>query len=297
MVEILILGSRLIVNENEIIKDGYVFVRNGIIEDFGEQPPPEDYTYASLVLGGEGRIIAPGLTALASPISYILRFYRPSMKRRVELLKALSESERVLLSLAAIYELHLSGVTTVVVEGLDYGYVAKVKEKAGGNYGLAFPSCEGNPPSTPEWSVGTLRISDPSCEGTADIIETGNLWISSKGSEVLSIVNKSVKDICGSNSNMLERSNNLRDVLGLDSTSMKRKSPAEIVVYDVRKPPAMMLDLAPDIEVLNVYSSGAKVESVVVGEDVLVDGGEHLYIVEKQFKEIRTLMTKILEGL
>ncbi len=287
----------MIVNENEIIKDGYVFVRNGIIEDFGEQPPPEDYTYASLVLGGEGRIVAPGLTALVSPISYILRFYRPSMRRRIELLKALSESERVLLSLAAVYELHLSGITTMVIEGLDYGYVAKIKERAGGNYGLAFPSCEGNPPNTPEWSVGTLRIADSSCEGNADIVETRKLWVNSKGSEVLSIINKSTKEVFCDNSTILERSNSLRDALGLDSISIRRKSPAEIIVYDVRKPPAMMLDLAPDAEVLNVYSSGAKVESVVVGEDVLVDGGEHLYIVEKQFKEIRALMTKILEAL
>jgi len=296
MVEILILGSRLIVDKNEVIKDGYVFIRNGIVEDFGEQPPPEDYTYASLVLGGEGRVVAPGLTALASPISYVLRFYRPSMKRRIDLLKALSESERVLLSLAAIYELHLSGITTIIVEGLDYGYVTKIKEKAGGNYGLAFPSCEGSSPNAPEWSIGTLRISDPSCSDSADIIKNENLWINSEGSEVLSLINKSIKDIY-SNSNILEKSSNLRKVLGLGNISVKRKNSAEIVIYDVRKPPAMMLDLAPDREVLNIYSSGAKVESVVIGEDVLVDGGEHLYIVEKQFKEIRTLMIKILESL
>ncbi len=296
MVEILITGSRVIVNEEEIIKDGYVFVKNGTIEDFGQQPPPEDYTYASLVLGGEGRIVAPGLTALASPISYVLRFYRPSIRRRIELLKTLTLSERALLSLAGIYELHLSGVTTMIIEGIDYGYLAKIKDMAGGNYGLAFPSCEGEPPEKPEWSVGMLRIADRSCMGRADVVEKEELWLSSEGSKVLSFINKSFWNLHGMH-DVLRGSNRLRRILGLGDVSIRRKASAEVIIYDVRRPPAMLLDMAPNREIMSIYSSGARIESVIVGEDVLVDGGEHLYIVDKQFKDIRKLISRILQNI
>ena len=293
MVEVLITGSVVIVNENEIIKDGYVFIRNGILEDFGQQPPPEDYTYASLILGGEGRIVAPGLTAVASPISYPFRFLRPSLKRRVELLKRLSPSEAALLSLAGVYELHMSGVTTIVAEGISYEYISRLKELAGGRYGLAFPSCEGRPPESPEWSVGSLLIADESCEGSWDVRMRDDIWESSFGSEALVLINRPSCSLSGMRG-IVEKSNVIRRILGLSNLELRKRALAEVAIYNVRRPPAMFLDMAPKDYLKDVYSSGAKVETLVVGEEVLVDGGEHLYIVEKHFNEIRKVVLRLL---
>jgi hypothetical protein len=295
-VEILITGSKVIVSDEEIINDGYVFIRNGLIEDFGPQPPPEDYTYATLVLGGNGRIIAPGLTAVASLISYPFRFLRLSLKKRIELLKSLSASEAAFLSLAAVYELHMKGVTSIVAEGLDYEYLEKLRELAGGRYGLAYPSCEGKPPSPPEWSLGNLIISDSTCKGSeSDIEGSDDRWVSRGGRDVLAFFNKF--DLCGEG-NVYEKSSEIRRLLGMDKLMLKKGSLAEIVVYDVRRPPAMFLDMALDLSLIKkMFSFGARVESLLVGEDVLIDGGEHLYIVEKHFNELRKITSKIYQKL
>ncbi len=294
LVEVLITASAIILNENEIIKDGYLYIKDGIVEDFGEGVPPEDFTYATLVLGGEGRIVAPGLTTIASPATYPFRFTKPSLKDRIDFHKTLSPSDLALLSLAGIYELHLSGITTVIVEGLGYHFIERIRDMAGGRYGLAYPSCAGKPPNAPEWSVGNVLLADKTCEGGVwDVfIEDEGKHITFNNEEVLALINNFSYNIYGIK-NVIERSNALRRILGLGETSIKKNSVAEIVIFNVKKPPAMFLEKAPKDIMLNVYSSGARVESLMVDDEVIVDGGEHLFIVDKHFSDIRKIALRI----
>ncbi|MEM4865019.1 MAG: hypothetical protein QXY09_00760, partial [Acidilobaceae archaeon] len=69
---------------------------------------------------------------------------------------------------------------------------------------------------------------------------------------------------------------------------------AEIAVFDGSRPPLLLAenDLDEDT-IVNIYKLGLRVESLIVGDDVLIDTGDHLYITEKHFKEARDLGEKI----
>jgi len=292
LIDVIVTGSLVFVSEDEVIRDGYVYITNGVVRDFGAQPPPEDYTYASLVLGGQGRIVAPGLAAVADVASYVIRILRPSMADRVKFYKAMASRDLARAALAGVYELHLSGVTSIVVEGVGFELPGELRETAGGRYGLAYPACLGSPPSPPEWSLGVLRVSDESCPGDSDLVVRSGRAYTRRGDEVLSLFTEVAYTLVRIDKPW-DYSLNLRRALGSNGQRIERGGRAEIVVFDSRRPPGMLLDYAKDLDLNRVFSSGLRVESVLVGDEVVVDGGEHLNIVEKHFGDIRRLASRI----
>lgn len=293
MVDILITGS-IVFTGDRFLRNGYVYIRDGKIDYVGEGPVPEEYTYATLILGGPGRVVMPGLTALASVAAYPIRFQSPTMGARVKFYKEHDLKTLVLASLPAVYELHMSGVTTIIVEGLTPELPLELARMVGGFYGLAIPICSGVEPRYVPGLASLITLSGSECEGEADVREINGIGF--KGSSrLLSVFNGPSYVITRVISeNPWFESLELRKTVSLPPPAIKPGRVAEIAVYDVSRPPAMLLDMAGEREVLNIYVSGAKLETLIAGEDVLVDTGEHLYIVEKHFNEIRRVAEKII---
>ncbi|MCS7107256.1 MAG: hypothetical protein NZ902_04030 [Acidilobaceae archaeon] len=289
-VDILLTGSVIFTGER-VLRRGYVYVKDGKIEGVGEGVVPEEYTYATLVLGGEGRIIAPGLAALASIATYPIRLRKPSMAERVRFYKSSGLKTLMTASLPAVYELHMSGVTVVIVEGLDVSLPLELSKTVGGFYGLAVPVCSGVQPDYVPGLVAVATLSGEGCEGEGEIREVEGKGMTKLGS-VLSFFN-SISFSLGSSPDPWEENVALRKALSLPPPVIKPGRIAEIAVFDASRPPAMLLDLADDRDIVKVYSSGARLESLIAGEDILVDTGEHLYITEKQFRETRNLAERL----
>jgi len=293
MVDILLTGS-IVFTGGKLLRNGYVYIRDGRIESVGETPVPEEYTYATLILGGPGRIIAPALTALASVAAYPLRFSSPSMDSRVKFYASNDIKTLILASLPAVYELHMSGVATIIVEGLTPELPIELSRLIGGFYGLAVPVCSGVEPRYVPGLVSAVTIAGSGCEGEADIVEVNGVGF--KGSSRLLSVFGGLSYAISrfTSENPWAESMELRRALHLPPPAIKPGRVAEIAVYDVSRPPAMLLDMIEDIDILKVYTSGARLETLIAGEDVLVDTGEHLYIVEKHFNEFRRFAEKLL---
>jgi len=293
LVDILITGSVVFTGER-FIRNGYVYIRDGKIDHVGEAPVPEEYTYATLILGGPGRIIMPGLTVLASVAAYPIRLKKPTMGARVEYYKSKDLKTLLLASLPAVYELHISGVTTIIVEGLTPELPLELAKSVGGFYGLAVPVCSGVEPRYVPGIASVVTLAGPECEGEAEIVEVNGRGF--KGpSRLLSVFSDTSYTITrASSENPWLECLELRKAASLPPPVIKPGRVAEIAVFDVSRPPAMLLDVAGEDEILKVYTSGARLESLIAGEDILVDTGEHLYIVEKHFNEIRRVAEKLI---
>ncbi|MEB3816981.1 MAG: hypothetical protein LRS46_03465 [Desulfurococcales archaeon] len=280
MFDVIITGS-VVYTGSKVIRDGYVYIKGGVIRDVGEQPVPEDYTYATLVLGGPHRVLAPGLAVVADVVAYPLRFRSPSTGERIRLYEALHPRAQALLALPGVYELHMRGFTTIIVEALDPQVVFEIKSLAGGNYGIAVPACKGEVQA----ALPTLSVSLPGCSGEGSVTQDDILYIA--GSPIQRALSSMDADT------LWNKNLKLRELAGLPSGLIEPGQPAEIAIFDARKPPAAFLDYHPD-RVLEAYLVGATVETLIVGDEVIVDAGQHLNIVEKHLNMAIEESEKIL---
>ncbi len=281
MVSILITGSTIFTGK-EIIRDGYVYIKDGKIKKIGVQPIPEEINEPSLLLGGKGRIIAPSLSAIADIAIFLMRFYKLKMNKRIEFYKMLSQKELFTLSLPAIYELNMHAITTIFVESINISYVLDLKDKIGGYYGIAKPACIDSlavPPSL----VGEVNVKGFGCDGQG---------INDDDNEYLILLGKNSYNTSNIE-NIYEKSEKLRSLAGLSPNIIKENNNAEIAVYDTSKPPAMNFYKCDLDCIKNIYNENATLESLIAGENVLVDIGGHLRIGQKHLKEAESLADKI----
>ena len=268
----LILASKIYTGR-EVLGSGYIYIEDGIVKDLGEGAPPEEETYITVVLGGEGRVAAPGLALAASPISYMLKPYMVSPEDKLRLLKSIDLETLFTISLPAVYELHIYGVTTIFVESSSVDLPLMLAEKVGGLYGLALDSCWTliETPKKPPKLAGLVRAGQ--CGGPE--MMAGLLFSPSTLKTPWSV------------------SESTRKSAGIGEGVIKEGRRAEIAIFNFSRPPGMLLYKA-DIDLNMLYSLGLKVETLISGEDVLVDGGEHLYIVDSHFKEATRIADRIL---
>ncbi len=283
-ISVLITAS-VVYTGKELVRDGYVYIEDGIIKDVGPQPVPDELQDATLIIGGEGRIVVPGLASVADVAAYPIRFERPSLLRRIEFYRRLSDRDLFALSLPGIYELHMMGVTTIFVESLTPSLPLELARQIGGFYGAARPSC------SEEYKVqpllrGAITIGGNGCPGGE--LKDGDLYnMVLTGREAYSL--DGVADV-------LEASQRLRRAAGLPEALIQTGASAEIAVYDTSRPPAMMLYAADEDRVRRVYTLRASLESLVAGQDVLVEMGEHLRIGRKHLAESAQLMRRLSQN-
>lgn len=284
-VDILVTGS-VVFTGDRVIRDGFVYIKGSRVVDVGQAPVPEEYSYAALLLGGRGRIVAPGLAAYADVAAYPLRLLKPRLPERARFYSSFSLDDLVRVALPALYELHMSGVSTIVVEG-PKGLAVTLSESLGGFYEAAVPACTGE--------ASELAVAGEGCEGNAVFRVDGDV-VTANGRRVLSLVARESYSVhslgLGADAYML--SLKLREQASIPGGVIRPGERAEVVVYDATVPPALLTDLAGWYDYRRIYSIGARVESLVVGDDVIVDGGEHLRIVRKHFNDVRRLAEAIL---
>jgi hypothetical protein len=277
-----LINAAAVYTGKEIIRDSYVYIEDGIIRDVGPQPAPDDVQDATLVIGGEGRVVVPGLTAVADVAAYPIRYTRPSLAARIELYRRLKENELFTASLPGVYELHMMGVTTALVESLSSSLALDLARKIGGFYGVARPSC------TEAFSIqpilrGLVTIGSKDCPGGQ--VEDGDrehLVLTGRGGYGL----EDLDDV-------LSLSQSLRKLAGLEETLIEPNRPAEVAVYDASKPPAMLIYKAGEDEIRRIYTSHATLESLIAGMDVLVEMGEHMRIGRKHLNEAAQLYRRL----
>lgn len=286
-VDVLITAS-IVYTGKRVLRNGYVYIRGGRVVDVGEGPVPEDYTYATLILGGEGRIVAPGLAAYVDAPAYPIRGLRPSLAERARFYERLDAGSLALLSLPAIYEAHMAGVTTVVVEAPTSRLASDLEEGVGGYYVAAVPTC------VADRGEARVKVGGDGCpEDGAEIIVSGGT-VRVGGAEVPGSASAlSLRAAITRVRGVHEGSLRLRERLGIPGGVIEKDARAEVVVYDARKPPALLVDLY-DLPLDELYRLGATVESLVAGDEVLVDGGEHLRITDKHFGDVMRLASSLL---
>lgn len=278
MIEVLVTGSIIYTGE-EVIRDGYVYIKGARIVEVGSGTPPSDLTYAHLILGGAGRIVAPSLTAIVDAPAYPWRLLLRGLRDRAGLYERLPLREAVIASLPAVYEAHIYGIGRLVVEYRSEDLARELERVVGGYYHTAIPACL---PGRPESGV---RVADSTCSGEAEVeYEEGSAAAGSLG--VLALA---ARPVYSPGPGAHEASESLRRLLGLPPNSIREGGIAEIAVYNAARPPGMLLDKAPEAILKEIHGYGLTVESLLVGDSILVDQGEHLYIGEKQFKEARRL--------
>ena len=269
-----LINASAVYTGKELLKDAYVYIEDGVIKEVGPQPAPDEAQAATLLLGGEGRVVVPGLTVVADVASYPIRFRRPNISERLQYYKGMSDRELFTASLPGVYELHLMGVTTIFVESLSPSLPVELSRRIGGFYGAARPSCA-EPYAIQPILRGLLIIGGEGCPG-GDVKDGQD--------ELLVLTGRSGYQL-DSLGDVLEKSQKLRRLAGLQEARVEPQQVAELVVYDTSKPPAMMMYAAGPEEIKGIYLTHASVESVIAGMDILVEMGEHMRIGRKHLNE------------
>lgn len=269
-----LINASAVYTGKELLKDAYVYIEDGVIKEVGPQPAPDEAQAATLLLGGEGRVVVPGLAAVADVAAYPIRFRRPNISERLQYYKALSDRELFTASLPGVYELHLMGVTTIFVESLSPSLPVELSRRIGGFYGAARPSCA-EPYAVQPILRGLLTIGGEGCPG-GDVRD---------GQDELLVLTGRPGYHLDSLGDVLEKSQRLRRLAGLQEARVEPQQVAELVVYDTSKPPAMMMYAAGPEEIRGIYLTHASVESVIAGMDILVEMGEHMRIGRKHLNE------------
>ncbi|BBD72774.1 amidohydrolase [Sulfodiicoccus acidiphilus] len=113
-----LLKGEMIVDSDYTIGQGFVGIDGGQVSYVG-QDQPEAFDDVELFVGGEGRVIHPGLAALGVyPVFFPFRYRVPTGKVNVnEVIRSMSRSDAYYFSLLAGYRLMKKGVTTVLING------------------------------------------------------------------------------------------------------------------------------------------------------------------------------------
>ncbi len=269
-----LINASAVYTGKELVKDAYVYIEDGVIREIGPQPAPDEAQAATLLLGGEGRVVVPGLAAVADVAAYPIRFSRPNMPTRLQYYRSLSDRDLFTASLPGVYELHLMGVTTIFVESLSPSLPVELARRIGGLYGAARPSCA-EPYAVQPILRGLVTIGGDGCPG-GDVSETED--------ELLVLTGRPGYQL-DSLGDVLEKSQRLRKLAGLQEARVEPQQLAELVVYDTSRPPAMMMYTAAPEYIRGIYVTHASVESVIAGMDILVEMGEHMRIGRKHLNE------------
>lgn len=275
--DVLIRGSQLMLNQTETIKNAYVYIRNGFIEDYGEEPAPQDYESSTLIIGGKNRIIAPayGIPYTDALLYHIHPARRGTFEERMKLLEK-SDPRTLIRSLyTVLYELSLYGVGIIGIETID-------------------PSIALEATNTSKMKVLPLGCTS---EGCIHISRIGSSATSKKVSvlidnlEELMIYNSYTApmftkrfsyNICNLKPlELLAASRTAYVFYGLNWGIIK-KAPAMLAIYNFNDLPLYKAGL---IDVFDLMRTCKRVETLIVGQDIIVDGGEHLTIGRKLVKD------------
>ena len=285
------------------IENGYVYVVDENIEGVGEGEPPLEYQYAEMVSGGRGRLVVPGFTAYTIASSYAFRaLVKPP--KLYSVIGRLSYEQAYYASLLAFYELSISGFAAVISVEPNPEPVARALYDSGLGGLILIPlNCSGfKPIDNPKKLLdillqkykGRVRVGLLACGGKPDWVSEEAIVVS--GEPPLKLVwnpwlvlGEDVE--LGLKKLVLEPSRSL----GLGEP-LKPKSKANLVVVDVSEPPAWM----PSTKLVGwewLAGSVPRVETVVSWGNLVVDGGQHLYVGVEACRKAKQVLAEAVEKL
>jgi cytosine/adenosine deaminase-related metal-dependent hydrolase len=124
------------------IRDGYIYVENGIVRSVGQGPAPEEYLYPEFLVSGHGRLATKGFASGFTVLSlYPVRYEVDDVDWFVarEMLKYIKRSDMYYVAVLSLAELVSKGVTEALVVDSYLDEVARASRDVGIDVTLAPP--------------------------------------------------------------------------------------------------------------------------------------------------------------
>lgn len=272
MIDILIRGDYVFTGE-ELVRDGYVYIEQGRVKEVGSGVPPEDLTMANMILGGPGRIVVPSLLAPLDLLGYAAKTPRcePLLPQSCEDRGGVPAEEEFAASLPAVLEAHVLGIGRILALTPSLHALLLLADRVGGAYGQVVPEgCSGgsgHPKLEAVVPASRLPVKPTPCP-----LE----WLRQD--------------------DPFAASEELARALGLEPPRVREGERAEVAVFSLHRPPLFGLSIGSPEDARLVYRFAPPAETLIVGEDVLVEVGEHLMIVEKHLRDAYRIITRIMAG-
>jgi len=292
---------------------GYIYLKDGIIAGYGEGEPPEELSLAEMVVSGEALVVYPGLSTLLTVVElYPFRSIVGGKLDVTRLLRGEGCLARVLrevsgdaayyASLMAFYELAMLGVTRPLVLALNPSEVGRAMRDSGLQGAVIVPKGCGFSveASEPPAGVPVLELSCECHEGKGLCLREGSIcyhgrcmpptdppvhpepWLSPW--HVMCYSGRGAYDAYILDGHMLVEE-------GYKPLSGK----AHLVAIDVSEPPGW--SVTPKAALAWTLASRPRIEIVVSGGAVVVDGGEHLYLgrdaARRAAEKLRDVMERV----
>ncbi len=270
MYDILVKADIVFLDEYRVIRNGYVYLRNGLTESIGSQPVPEEYEYASLIIGGRNRVIAPSLGIAYTDIG--LLDVHPSrrgfMEKRFELLEKIDSSRLRMNMSKALFDLSIKGVGVVGVELPSYSPKLELEKSTGIKIVPITGKCGGRS----ECVRPSYLESYPEGDVYLDSMES---YVFKQDLMAATFLGRMNYNICSmSPSELLSSSRIAYSYLGR-RWGLKEGEPALLAVYNFDEPPYYLANKSIR-DIADLLRACKPVETLVIGENIVVDGGEHL---------------------
>ncbi len=326
---ILLLGSLVAYPDPlKSLRDGYVYMVNGRVEAVGKQPVPPEHQDADAVMGGRGRIILPARTAAlihASlyPFRHLVGGRDPYAWEQTRLLAEEMECEEAwAAALLGLYEALQSGVGHAVLEDIRAGCVLKAVDELGMHAVAAVPAgcledhdwrgelgaderigvaiCkpgEDPPPGRPLYGHGL------SVENAAAVFYASSI---TEGLHVVTPGHSSRRESFALGIGSWHRYDLLAAALSLQGIGYSPQSlvmamhasglvPGRmdaVMVVRIDRPPGW---IAGGSWGASSYLALGPVETLVIGDNIVIDGGENLMVGEERLEEASEILEVFLD--
>jgi len=278
LLDILIRGDTIFIDEYRSLNNGYVYIKDGIVEKVGTQPVPEELEYATLVIGGPNRVILPALGIAYTDIGlYDIHPYdRGFLENRFHLLRQ-REDSRVLSSInRGLFDLSIHGIALVGIELPSYWMSVDLEGKTNLKVNAIMEKC----PEDSDHCLVPKHLRDKGNEQNTIYLNSSESIILYKDKIATALVNRFSYNPCDLGAENLL----INTKIAFESRGLKwgihEGRPAYISVFNFNEPPFYLANLEA-ADIIDVLSTCKRIETLIVEKDLIIDAGEHLTIGKK----------------
>ena len=275
MLDILIRGDTIFLDEYRSICNGYVYIKDGVVERVGPQPVPEEYEYATLVIGGPNRVIIPALGIAYTDIGLydIHPYNRGSLENRFRLLRERDYS-KVLSSInKGLFDLSIHGIAIVGIELSSYWMSVDLEDKTHLKVNAIMEKC----PEDHGYCIVPRHLTDKGNEPNTVYLNSSESVVLYRDKIAPAFVNRFSYNPCGMGAEKLLINTRMAfDLRGL-KWGIYERNPAYIAIFDFNEPPYYLANLRA-ADIIDILSICKRIETLIVEKDLVIDAGEHLTI-------------------
>ncbi|MCE4614783.1 MAG: hypothetical protein F7B60_04565 [Desulfurococcales archaeon] len=278
MLDILVRGDSIFLDEYNLISNGYVYIKDGIIEKVGSQPVPEEFEYATLVIGGSNRVIIPALGIAYSDIGlYDMHPYnRGSLENRLHSLRRRDDAAIISSINRGLFDLNIHGVAIIGIEMPSYWIAVDLEEKTGVKVNAIMEKC----PEDSNHCLVPKHLREGGNESNIIYLNSSEQTVFYRGRTAPALVNRFSYNPCYMGAdNLLSNTKIAFESRGLN-WGIYERNPAYIAVFNFNEPPHYLANLTA-ADIMDVLSTCKRIESLIIENDLVIDAGEHLTIGRK----------------